>query len=195
MLCSPPASTLATSTRRPPPANGMTAPAWPPASSASEGDTLVVWKLDRLGRDLRHLVNTVHDLTRAASASRCSPATAPASTPFRQRQAGLRHLRRPGRVRAGADHRAYEGGHGRRPRPGPQRRQALQDDRRQAPAGDGGDGQPGTKVGELCAELGITRQTLYRHVDARQPPADGRSYGTAPSTPPRKPLRKGIAYG
>src|SRR5580658_10356435 len=28
-----------------------------------EGDTLVVRKLDRLGRDLRHLVNTVHDLT------------------------------------------------------------------------------------------------------------------------------------
>src|SRR5207237_5906640 len=28
-----------------------------------EGDTLLVWKLDRRGRDLRHLVNTVHDLT------------------------------------------------------------------------------------------------------------------------------------
>ncbi|MHA7290279.1 recombinase family protein [Arthrobacter sp. MDT3-24] len=27
------------------------------------GDTLVVWKLDRLGRDLRHLVNIVHHLT------------------------------------------------------------------------------------------------------------------------------------
>jgi len=28
-------------------------------------------------------------------------------------------------------------------------------------------GKPGTKVGELCAELGVTRQTLYRHVDAK----------------------------
>ena len=28
-----------------------------------EGDTLAVWKLDRLGRDLRHLINTVHYLT------------------------------------------------------------------------------------------------------------------------------------
>jgi len=28
-----------------------------------KGDTLIVWKLDRLGRDLRHLVNTGHELT------------------------------------------------------------------------------------------------------------------------------------
>jgi hypothetical protein len=26
------------------------------------GDTLIVWKLDRLGRNLHHLVSTVHDL-------------------------------------------------------------------------------------------------------------------------------------
>lgn len=26
-------------------------------------DKLTVWKLDRLGRDLRHLINTVHDPT------------------------------------------------------------------------------------------------------------------------------------
>src|SRR6202041_2342779 len=25
-------------------------------------------------------------------------------------------------------------------------------------------GRPDTKIGELCAELGVTRQTLYRHV-------------------------------
>ncbi|HUZ90688.1 MAG TPA: recombinase family protein [Methylocella sp.] len=32
--------------------------------SLREGDTLVVWKLDRLGRNLHHLVNLVHDLTK-----------------------------------------------------------------------------------------------------------------------------------
>ena len=28
------------------------------------GNTLVVWKLDRLGRDLKHLINTVDDLNK-----------------------------------------------------------------------------------------------------------------------------------
>lgn len=31
--------------------------------SLRKGDTLILWELDRLGRDLRHLVNIVHDLT------------------------------------------------------------------------------------------------------------------------------------
>jgi DNA invertase Pin-like site-specific DNA recombinase len=35
------------------------------------GDTLVTWKLDRLGRDLRHLVNLVHDLTRRGVGLKC----------------------------------------------------------------------------------------------------------------------------
>ena len=28
-------------------------------------------------------------------------------------------------------------------------------------------GQPETKVGDLCQELGITRQTLYRHLSPK----------------------------
>jgi DNA invertase Pin-like site-specific DNA recombinase len=35
----------------------------PHLKALSRGDTLVVWKLDRLGRDLRHLINIVHDLS------------------------------------------------------------------------------------------------------------------------------------
>jgi hypothetical protein len=27
--------------------------------------------------------------------------------------------------------------------------------------------KPETRIGELCVELGITRQTLYRHVDPK----------------------------
>lgn len=27
-----------------------------------DGDTLIIWNLDRLGRNLHHLINTVHDL-------------------------------------------------------------------------------------------------------------------------------------
>jgi hypothetical protein len=46
-----------------------------------EGDTLVVWKLDRLGRNLRHLVNVVHDLTERAVGLRVLPARARQSTP------------------------------------------------------------------------------------------------------------------
>jgi hypothetical protein len=34
---------------------------WRPQGTGREGDTLVVWKLDRLGRSLRHIVNVVHD--------------------------------------------------------------------------------------------------------------------------------------
>jgi hypothetical protein len=45
------------------------------------GDVLVVWKL---GRDLRHLINTVHDLTTQGLASRCSLGTGRGSIPRRQ---------------------------------------------------------------------------------------------------------------
>ena len=43
--------------------------------AARQGDVIVVWRLDRLGRNLRHLVNLVQDLNdRGTSGSGCSPA-------------------------------------------------------------------------------------------------------------------------
>jgi DNA invertase Pin-like site-specific DNA recombinase len=41
----------------------MTGPVWKPClKSMREDDTLIVWKLDRLGRNLHHLVNTIREL-------------------------------------------------------------------------------------------------------------------------------------
>ena len=67
--------------------------------AAREGDTLVVWKLDRLGRDLRHLVNTVHDLTKAGVGFKVlTLAGRRHRHHVSQRQAGLRLLRVARRV-------------------------------------------------------------------------------------------------
>jgi len=49
-----------------------------------ESDTLVIWKLDRLGRDLRHLVNTVHDLTKRGVGLKVLAGRGPTSTRRRQ---------------------------------------------------------------------------------------------------------------
>ena len=46
-----------------------------------KGDVLVVWKLDRLGRNLAHRVNTVQDLSARGVAGGCSPVKARRSTP------------------------------------------------------------------------------------------------------------------
>lgn len=46
-----------------------------------KGDTLAAWKLDRLGRDLHHLVNLVHDLTGRGVGLKTWPAKAHSWTP------------------------------------------------------------------------------------------------------------------
>lgn len=124
-------------------------------------DTHVVWKLDRLGRDLRHLVNLVGDLTKreiglkvlAGEGRSIDTTTANARLIFAI-FAGLAEFERElivERTRAGlASARA-------RGRPFKMTPAKL----RLAPAAMG---KPETKVSELCAELGVTRQTLHRHV-------------------------------
>jgi DNA invertase Pin-like site-specific DNA recombinase len=130
------------------------------------GDTLVTWKLDRLGRDLRHLVNLVHDLTGrgvglkvlAGQGANLDTTTANGRLVFGI-FAALAEFERAliiERTHAGLASARARGRSGGRPFKMTAAKLRL---------AQVAMGQPGTKVGELCAELGITRQTLYRHVD------------------------------
>ncbi len=129
------------------------------------GDTLVVWKLDRLGRNLRHLVNTVHDLTARGVGLKVltgQGAAIDTTTPAGQLVFGIfaalaeyeRALISERTVAglASARARGRRGGRPYKMTPAKLRLAAA------AMA------QADTKIGDLCAELGITRQTLYRHL-------------------------------
>src|SRR5215207_3663843 len=130
-----------------------------------QGDTLIVWKLDRLGRDLRHLVNTVHELTTRGVGFKVLTghgATIDTTTPSGKLVFGffaaLAEFERElivERTKAGMAAARARGRSGGRPYKMTPAKLRL------AMASMG---KPETKVGELCAELGITRQTLYRHV-------------------------------
>ncbi len=130
-----------------------------------EGDTLVVWKLDRLGRDLRHLINTVHDITGrgiglkvlTGHGATIDTTTASGKLIFgifaalaeferelisERTKAGLASARARGRA----------GGRPYKMTPAKLRLAMAAMEK------------PETVVGELCSELCITRQTLYRHI-------------------------------
>ena len=129
------------------------------------GDTLAVWKLDRLGRDLRHLVNLVGDLTRrgvglkvlSGEGASIDTTTANGRLVFAI-FAGLAEFERElivERTKAGLQAARARGRRGGRPyKMTPAKLRLAQ----------AAMGQPETRVGDLCAELGITRQTLYRFV-------------------------------
>ena len=129
------------------------------------GDTLAVWKLDRLGRDLRHLINTVHDLTaRGVGLKVLSGHGAAIDTTTAAGKlvfgifAALAEFERElisERTVAGLASARARGRKGGRPFKMTTAKLRL------AMAAMG---QSETKVADLCAELGITRQTLYRHV-------------------------------
>ena len=130
-----------------------------------EGDTLVVWKLDRLGRDLRHLVSTVDDLAKrgvgfkvlTGHGAEIDTTTANGKFVFGL-FAALAQFERElilERTHAGLAAARARGRFGGRPY------KMTAAKLRWAMAAMG---QPETIVGKLCEELEITRQTLYRHV-------------------------------
>jgi DNA invertase Pin-like site-specific DNA recombinase len=143
--------------------------------SLRAGDTLIVWKLDRLGRNLRHLVSIVHDLNEKGIAFKVlsgQGANIDTSTPngklifgifaalaeferdliSERTKAGLAAARARGR-KGGAKHVLTKA----------QVRLAQAAMRNKE-----------TVVSELCKELGITKPTLYRYVS---PDGELREYG------------------
>ena len=129
------------------------------------GDVLMVWKLDRLGRDLRHLVNVVQDLADrgvgfkvlSGQGAEMDTTTASGKLVFGIFAALAEFERELIRERtiaglAAARARGRKGG----------RRFALT--KAQVRLAQAAMGKKETQVRELCEELGVTRVTLYRYV-------------------------------
>src|ERR1700677_1132234 len=130
-----------------------------------QGDTLVVWKLDRLGRDLRHLVNTVHDLTArevgfkvlTGQGAAIDTTTASGKLVFGIFAALAEFEREMIKERTLAGMASARA----RDRMGGRPYKMTQAKLRLAMASLG---QRETKIRSLCEEIGISKQTLYRQV-------------------------------
>ncbi|WP_395946561.1 recombinase family protein [Caedibacter taeniospiralis] len=128
-------------------------------------DTLVIWKIDRLGRDLRNLINIIHDLSERnigfkvlAGHGATIDTTSPAGKMIFGIFAALTEYERSlisERTKAGLKAARARG------RKGGRSHKMTKAKLRLAMASMG---NPETKVNELCRELEITRQTLYRYV-------------------------------
>ncbi|MFO1419368.1 MAG: recombinase family protein [Candidatus Competibacteraceae bacterium] len=130
------------------------------------GDTLVVWRLDRLGRSLKHLIETVEHLDALGVGFQSLTETIDTTTSggklvfhlFAALAEFERTLIRE-RTRAGLQAARSRGRQGGRPRAldEPKRRmaQALRDD-------------PAQNIAAICATLGISRTTFYRYTQGKK---------------------------
>lgn len=134
------------------------------------GDTLVVWKLDRLGRSLRHLIELVDGLGRRGVELRSLQDNIDTATPggrflfhvFGAVAEFERDLIRE-RVLAGMRSARARGRKGGRPRVVDDRKlAAILDLRRAGTLSDG----------EICRQLGISETTLYRRLREMRAAAD-----------------------
>lgn len=137
----------------------------PGLENLREGDTLIVWKLDRLGRNLKHLILTVDELSKRNVGFKVlsgQGADIDTTTPAGRMVFGIfaalaefeRELIRE-RTIAGLNAARARG------RKGGRKFQLTKAQIRLAQAAMS---NRDTSVSELCTELGVTRATLYRYV-------------------------------
>jgi DNA invertase Pin-like site-specific DNA recombinase len=130
-----------------------------------EGDTLVVWKLDRLGRNLKHLVSTVDDLSKRNIGFKVlsgQGADIDTTTPAGKMVFGIfaalaefeRELIRE-RTVAGIQAARARGRMGGR---------KFNLTKTQVRLAEAAMKNRDTSVAELCKELNITRATLYKYI-------------------------------
>ena len=140
-----------------------------------KGDVLVVWKLDRLGRSLKHLVTTVEELQSrgvgfrvlSGEGANIDTTTASGKLVFGIFAALAEFERQLIRERTIAGLKAARA----RGRKGGRKFSLTKAQVRMAQAAMG---KKETNIGELCEELGVSAPTLYRYV---APDGTLRNYG------------------
>jgi len=139
------------------------------------GDTLVVWKLDRLGRDLKHLISTIHYLSErqihfrvlSGHGANIDTATASGRLVFGIFAALAEFERELIRERTIAGLKAARA----RGKKGGRKHQLT---KYQVKLAQASMIDKTTNVSALCKELSISRQTLYRYIG---PDGTLRQYG------------------
>jgi DNA invertase Pin-like site-specific DNA recombinase len=136
-----------------------------------DGDTLVVWKLDRLGRSLRHLIDVITGLHSRGVAFRSLQEAIDTSTPggklvfhvFGALAEFERDLIRE-RTNAGLAAARARGRKGGRPRRMTDRQVSLATTMLRDAT---------TSVADVCSTFKVSKSTLYRAVAVRHRPGDG----------------------